>query len=601
MPTTTPAAEPKLQCRHILTAGHRCASPCLRHEEFCYYHHTTRRPVASPNQRRRRSSTFDLAHPEDRAAIQTSIGEVLRRIAANHIDPRRAGLLLYGLQIASSNLPKTPAASRDTDTDDTPQTVEEITLDPVHGPIAPRAQVPESKRRLSYIAMLNERLGFPETHPVVLSNQTPNEAEPGSEETRPSPHHSQPDILPTLQAAHDFSTAESSIRSYPGKSAVDRLQIGVIGDNRWYAIQTQRVAPMMKPRSLSAAYLPVLLLIVAFAAMPPLSQAAPQHATALQPDDTAPHRTRLILKDGSYQLVMSYRIAGDVVHYLSAERGGAEEEIPAALVDFDATKRWEKQHAQPSPDANPDTQQQPPAIDPELLKEEASRAALTPEVAKDLRLPEQDSTLALDTYRGTPELVPLAQTDSDLNRNTGHNLLRAAINPLSSAHDIVTLKGETSPIQLHVKDPVFYLRIGEETVGDTGGPALTVDTHGASSSAQNSPAGGSPGSRYVLVRADVRTGARVISSFRIPLLGTGQRQEDVVETALEPLPGGHWLKIIPKEPLDFGEFALLEVISDKAVNLGVWDFGVHPVAPDNRDVLKPEPRRPVTLERRGPD
>jgi hypothetical protein len=296
---------------------------------------------------------------------------------------------------------------------------------------------------------------------------------------------------------------------------------------------------------------------------------------------------------------MSYRIVGDLVRYVSAERAGAEEDIPVALVDFDATHRWEKQHTQASPsDAdNP----HPPAIDPELLKEEADRAALTPEVAKDLRLPEEDSTLVLDTFRDTPELVPLAQTDSDLNRNTGHNLLKAAVNPLSAAHPIVTLKGETSPIQLHVKDPVLYLRIGDEIVGETAGRPLVVDTHGATSNAQNDPAGGSDKSRYVVVRADVRTGARVIASFRISLLGTGQRQEDVVETTTELLPGGHWLKITPKEPLDFGEFALMEVISNKAVNLGVWDFGVHPVAPENRDIIKPDPRHAVTLERHKPD
>ncbi len=41
--------EPKrYQCRHIFTDGHRCGSPCLRHEDFCYYHHTTRRPVQDP-------------------------------------------------------------------------------------------------------------------------------------------------------------------------------------------------------------------------------------------------------------------------------------------------------------------------------------------------------------------------------------------------------------------------------------------------------------------------------------------------------------------------------------------------------------------------
>jgi hypothetical protein len=335
-------------------------------------------------------------------------------------------------------------------------------------------------------------------------------------------------------------------------------------------------------------------LLLGFACTPALYS---QHTTAIQPDAAAPHRTRLILKDGSYQIIMSYKIVGNIVRYISAERGGAEEEVPLALVDLDATKRWETQHTQASGDSN---NPQPPGIDPELLKEEADRAALTPEVAKDLRLPEEDSTLVLDTYQGTPELVPLAQTDSDLNRNTAHNLLKAGVNPLSAAHPIVTLKGETSPVQLHVKDPVLYLRIGDESVPDTAGKPLTVDTHGATSAVQNDPGGGSPNSRYVIVRADVRTGARVIDSFRIPLLGTGQHQEDVVETTTSLLPGGHWLKITPNEPLDFGEFALMEVISAKAVNLGVWDFGVHPVAPENRDIIKPDPRHGGRLEHHGP-
>jgi hypothetical protein len=343
-------------------------------------------------------------------------------------------------------------------------------------------------------------------------------------------------------------------------------------------------------------HIPKLLAAALLLALVSISPLHAQHTTAIQPDATTPHRTRLYLKDGSYQIVMSYKTVGNVVHYISAERGGVEEEIPLSLVDLDATHRWEKQHAAPADPNNP----QPPAIDPELLKEEAERAALTPEVAKDLRLPEEDSTLALDTYHGTPELVPLAQTDSDLNRNTAHNLLKAGVNPLSAAHAIVTLKGEASPIQLHVKDPVLYLRIGDESVGNTAGTPLTVDTHGATSRIPNDPGGGSPDSRYVIVRTDVRIGARVIDSFRIPLLGTGQRQEDVVETTTELLPGGHWLKITPKEPLDFGEFALMEVISDKTVNLGVWDFGVHPVAPENRDIVKPAPRRGTALERHGP-
>lgn len=324
---------------------------------------------------------------------------------------------------------------------------------------------------------------------------------------------------------------------------------------------------------------------------------------AQQSPGDAPHRTRLILKDGSYQMVMSYKVVGNVVRYISAERGGAEEEIPVSLVDFDATKKWEKRHspAAAEPDSAQEGTKDSGGIDPELLKEEAERAALTPEVAKDLRLPEQDSVLALDEFQGAPELVPLAQNESELNRQTAHNVLKKAINPLSSSHAIVQLKGEASQVQLHVSKPVIYVRVGDDAAVPTGSPAITVDTHGAKGEAGSTPAGGSPDSGYVIVRADVRTDARVLGSFQIGMLGGVKRQEDVVETSTELLPGGHWMKLTPKDSLSFGEYALMEVLSDQEVNTSVWDFGVHPVAPDNKDAIKPEARRPLTLERRRPD
>jgi hypothetical protein len=361
---------------------------------------------------------------------------------------------------------------------------------------------------------------------------------------------------------------------------------------------------MNKTKHLSTKFSSLRLLIAAGLAISTVmpSPAAQPRQKALQASDSAnpPHRTRLFLKDGTYQIVMSYRITGKLVRYISAERDSAEEEIPLALVDLDATRRWEKQHSPEQVESGQDKGAAPP-IDPELLKEEADRASLTPEVAKDLRLPQEDSVLVLDTFQGAPELVPLAQTDSDLNRNTGHNILRAAINPMSSPHQVAQLKGEKSYVQLHVAAPVFYIRIGDDTVPPTGGTPLTVDTHGASTAIKADPSSGSASSRYVIVRADVRTGVRDIASFRIGLLGGVQPQEDVVETTSEILPGGHWMKITPRQSLDFGEYALMEVISDKVVNLSVWDFGVHPVAPENRDVIKPEPKRPLVLERRRPD
>jgi hypothetical protein len=313
-------------------------------------------------------------------------------------------------------------------------------------------------------------------------------------------------------------------------------------------------------------------------------------------DASAPHRTRLILKDGSYQIVMSYRVVGKMVRYVSAERGGQEEEVPVELVDFEATKRWEQKHTAPA-----EGEVQAPTIDPELLKEEADRAALTPEVAKDLRLPDMDNVLALDTFRDQPQLVPLPQSDGELNHNTAHNVVKAAVNPLSSSHQLVQLKGDRSAVQLHVNKPVIYIRIGEVAAAPSGSAPLTVDTHGASQAMTEKHPGDPAASRYVIVQADVRTASRIVASFKISALGNVKQQEDVIETTTEILPGGHWMKLTPKQSLGFGEYALMEILSDKEVNLGVWDFGVHPMAPANRDALLPQPKRPYALSPRRPN
>jgi hypothetical protein len=142
----------RYQCRHIFTDGHRCGSICLRGEPFCYYHHTTRKPA--PRQTLGSRASFDLPLPEDRSAIQASIGIILQKIASNDLDPKRAGLLLYGLQIASLNLPK--QALRDEE--DAPEQVQEITTHPELGTLAPEAEIHEKK---SSIAQLLEDLTNP--------------------------------------------------------------------------------------------------------------------------------------------------------------------------------------------------------------------------------------------------------------------------------------------------------------------------------------------------------------------------------------------------------------------------------------------------------
>ena len=243
-----------------------------------------------------------------------------------------------------------------------------------------------------------------------------------------------------------------------------------------------------------------------------------------------------------------------------------------------------------------------PAIDPELLKEEADRAALTPEVAPDLNLPELDSVVALDYFQGTPELVPLVQSEGDLNHTTGHNILKLAINPRAASHEIRAIEGR-GVAGADACGPASDLYAGGRRLGRFARRRDAVCSGHARSrrGEKTDSSGGSPNSGYVMVRADVRTDARVLASFNIGLLGSGvKQQEDVIDTTIETLPGGHWMKVTPKKPLDFGEYALMEIVSDREINMGVWDFGVHPVAPENRDVIKPEPKRPLTLEQRNP-
>jgi hypothetical protein len=49
------------------------------------------------------SLSLQLPDVEDSASIQLALIEVIHALAANQLDPRRAGLLLYALQVASAN------------------------------------------------------------------------------------------------------------------------------------------------------------------------------------------------------------------------------------------------------------------------------------------------------------------------------------------------------------------------------------------------------------------------------------------------------------------------------------------------------------------
>src|SRR6266568_1918880 len=98
---------------------------------------------------------------------------------------------------------------------------------------------------------------------------------------------------------------------------------------------------------------------------------------------------RLILKDGSYQIVRKFEIVGDRVRYISLERGGDWEEMPESLVDWEATRKWERDHADQTAagEDSSEAMKEAEGIDKEEAAERAEQTARMPEVAKGLELP----------------------------------------------------------------------------------------------------------------------------------------------------------------------------------------------------------------------
>jgi hypothetical protein len=112
------------RCQHLKVNGTQCGSPALHGKRFCYFHS---RHQLKPT----KDSAFDFPTLEDANAIQIALMQVIRAIADNKIECKRAGLLLYALQTASFNLKRTSLEPKPEDIVlDTSSLAQEITPPP---------------------------------------------------------------------------------------------------------------------------------------------------------------------------------------------------------------------------------------------------------------------------------------------------------------------------------------------------------------------------------------------------------------------------------------------------------------------------------------
>jgi hypothetical protein len=277
-------------------------------------------------------------------------------------------------------------------------------------------------------------------------------------------------------------------------------------------------------------------------------------------DAHAQQRTkRLILKDGSYQSVVKYEIQGDRVRYLSAERYEWED-IPSSLVDWEATKKYE---ADLSSGKLATELEETSEEKEEREKEEANSI----EIAPGLRLPGSGGVFLLDQYQGKPELAEIMQNGSEvtaLSKGTAKNPARPSLNPLASTRQTFELKGAHAQIQSHVTRPTIYIDIDE-------GPLNDVPLS----------------ERFRIVRATMKSGARVVGNIKITATGKTSEQNTAIPAKVEKLAAGEWVRITPTGDLTPGEYAVVEMLGTNEMNLYVWDFGVNPNAPANPGPWKP--------------
>ncbi len=86
------------RCEKVREDGTVCGCPQMKGYRYCYAHE---------RMLEMRSSRLELPAPEDANAVQMAIMRVQKALIDDEISEKKAGLLLYSLQMASSNLKHT--------------------------------------------------------------------------------------------------------------------------------------------------------------------------------------------------------------------------------------------------------------------------------------------------------------------------------------------------------------------------------------------------------------------------------------------------------------------------------------------------------------
>jgi hypothetical protein len=262
---------------------------------------------------------------------------------------------------------------------------------------------------------------------------------------------------------------------------------------------------------------------------------AKSSASQSQIPSALPKGKKIILKDGTFQLAREYSVEGDRVRYWSVE-SSQWEEIPASLVDWDATHKSEAEQA--ARDAELKAKIRASALAQRTKDIDVDRSL---EIKPGLFLPDGVGFYALDHNNSIREMK---QSTAEVKRSTGREVEKilsgVQLIPSKATMDI---PGERAAMRLSTAEPEFFMR--------------TVD--------RREP-------RFRLLRAQVKGGHRLIDTVSIRF--TGEEKHNATDIEIQTwVPATGVYRYTVDERLEPGEYAFVEMTAD-GISGYVWDFGV---------------------------
>ena len=268
---------------------------------------------------------------------------------------------------------------------------------------------------------------------------------------------------------------------------------------------------------------------------------------------------KLVLQDGTYQLMREYQREGDRVRYFSTERGDWEE-LPASLVDWDATAKA----------AAEDEKLAAAMVAKAHKQEEAKRMDNVSDVDASLPvgdgafLPSGEGLFVVEgkSVRMLDQVGAGLKTDKK--REIEKVLSPVAIVP---GKQNLSVPRAHATVRLRSKVPEFYLReVPTDPDRDT--------------KIQKSHRQGDQGPDVELIRATVTRNSRQVESIRTlfgEVLSTDKKVISMQRWEVAPSVYRYTLS----QALEPGEYVLAEILPD-GLNYYVWDFGVDEGGPTGK-------------------